>query len=173
MPRKIPFKVKQLKYKSFCSDRRYDSEMLESLANYIMKDGKKSVAYKILYTAIDLVIDAKFGSKDPEDKRSKVLETFDLLLDQIKTVVEVKSKRIGGANYQVPVEIPYKRQLALAFKWLITSAQARSEKSMAQKLAKEILEALEGRGSTVKKKMNMIASAKANQAFANIKRKVA
>ena len=145
--------------------------MLESLANYIMKDGKKSVAYKILYTAIDLVIDAKFGSKDPEDKRSKVLET--LLLDQIKTVVEVKSKRIGGANYQVPVEIPCKRQLALAFKWLITSAQARSEKSMAQKLAKEILEALEGRGSTVKKKMNMIASAKANQAFANIKRKVA
>ena len=128
--------------------------------NHLMVSGKKSVAEKIVYGALDIVQERT--SKDP-------IETFDTALENIAPHVEVKSRRVGGATYQVPVEVRPSRRLALAMRWLVEHARGRSEKSMAQRLAGEIADAAESRGNAVKKREDVHRMAEANKAFSHFR----
>jgi small subunit ribosomal protein S7 len=142
-------------------DPRFNSVMLSKFMNMVMERGKKSVAEKILYGAIDKMSD-KVG-KDAD----KAIELLAQALDNVKPTVEVKSRRVGGATYQVPVEVRASRRQTLAMRWVIEAASARSEKSMAQRLAAELLEASENRGSAVRKREDTHRMADANKAFAH------
>ena len=140
-------------------DPKFGSQMLAKFINMIMESGKKSVAERIVYGALDTV-----------SKRNKSAESLDLLdsaLENVSPLVEVKSRRVGGATYQVPVEVRPKRRDTLAMRWLIDAARKRSEKSMAQRLAGEILDAADNRGSAVKKREDTHRMAEANKAFAH------
>jgi small subunit ribosomal protein S7 len=139
-------------------DPKYGSKTLAKFMNHVMVDGKKSVAEKIVYGALDVVIE-KSGS-DP-------LEVFEKALDAIAPMVEVKSRRVGGATYQVPVEVRVERRHALAMRWLVEHSRSRGEKSMALRLAGEINDAAEGRGSAVKKREDVHRMAEANRAFSH------
>lgn len=141
-------------------DPKFGNVDVSKFVNTIMMSGKKSVAERIVYGAFDQIV-AKTG-KDP-------LETFALALGNIRPLVEVKSRRVGGANYQVPVEVRPSRRMALAMRWLRESARKRSEKSMGQRLAAEILEASESRGGAVKKRDEIHRMAEANKAFAHFR----
>ena len=141
-------------------DPKHGSELLTKFINMMMEDGKKSVAERIVYGAFD-IISAKDG-KDP-------VEVFGLAMNNVKPLVEVKSRRVGGANYQVPVEVRPSRRMALAMRWLRESARKRSEKSMDQRLAAEMLEASENRGGAVKKRDEVHRMADANKAFAHFR----
>jgi len=125
----------------------------------VMKGGKKAVAERILYDALDTIV-AKKADADP-------LEILDSALDNVAPMVEVKSRRVGGATYQVPIEVRSTRRQALAMRWLIEAARKRGEKSMQLKLAGELLDASEQRGSAVKKKEDTHRMAEANKAFAH------
>ena len=142
------------------ADTDYNSLKLAKFTNYIMESGKKAVAERIIYGALDQV-EQKAG-KDP-------LEIFMVALNNIKPMVEVKSRRVGGANYQVPVEVRPVRRQALAMRWLKESARKRGEKSMAARLANELLEASEGRGGAVKKRDEVHRMAEANKAFSHFR----
>jgi small subunit ribosomal protein S7 len=139
-------------------DPRFGSEMLTKFMNMIMVDGKKSVAEKIVYGALD-VIEGK-GHEESLGVLSKALEN-------VQPRVEVKSRRVGGATYQVPVEVRPSRRLALAMRWLIDSARKRNEKDMSSKLAGELLDAFEGRGAAAKKREDTHRMAEANKAFSH------
>ena len=139
-------------------DPKFGSVDLSKFMNVIMEGGKKAVAERIIYGALDQ-IEKKVG-KDP-------LEIFVVALNNIKPMVEVKSRRVGGANYQVPVEVRPVRRQALAMRWLKESARKRGEKSMAARLANELLEASEGRGGAMKKRDEVHRMAEANKAFAH------
>lgn len=139
-------------------DPKYKDEMLAKFANNLMKDGKKSVAEKIVYGALDRV--AARGKEDP-------LALFRQALDNIRPMVEVKSRRVGGATYQVPVEVRSQRRTALAMRWLVDSARKRSEKSMGERLAAELIEASENRGNAVRKREETHRMAEANKAFSH------
>jgi len=139
-------------------DPKFGSEMLAKFINMVMRDGKKSVAEQIVYGALDQV-----GQKADGD----ALEALNKALDNVRPVVEVKSRRVGGATYQVPVEVRPTRRTALAMRWLIESARKRGEKSMRQRLAGEILDAAEQRGSAVKKREDTHRMAEANKAFSH------
>ena len=142
-------------------DPKFGSEMLAKFMNMVMERGKKSVAERIVYGAIERMAE-KTGR--PAD------QTIDLLtqaLDNVKPMVEVKSRRVGGATYQVPVEVRSTRRQTLAMRWVIEAAQARSEKSMSQRLASELLEASENRGAAVRKREDTHRMADANKAFAH------
>jgi len=141
-------------------DPKFGNVEVSKFVNTIMKSGKKSVAERIVYGAFDQVV-AKSG-KDP-------LEVFSAALGNIKPLVEVKSRRVGGANYQVPVEVRPSRRMALAMRWLRDYARRRSEKSMGQRLAAEMLEASESRGAAVKKRDEVHRMAEANKAFAHFR----
>ncbi|MCM8596393.1 30S ribosomal protein S7 [Accumulibacter sp.] len=141
-------------------DPKFGNVEVSKFVNTIMKSGKKSVAERIVYGAFDQIVN-KTG-KDP-------LEVFSLALGNIKPLVEVKSRRVGGANYQVPVEVRPSRRMALAMRWLRESARRRSEKSMGQRLAAEMLEASESRGGAVKKRDEVHRMAEANKAFAHFR----
>jgi small subunit ribosomal protein S7 len=141
-------------------DPKFGNVEVSKFVNTIMKSGKKSVAERIVYGAFDQIV-TKTG-KDP-------LEVFGLALGNIKPLVEVKSRRVGGANYQVPVEVRPSRRMALAMRWLRESARKRSEKSMGQRLAAEMLEASESRGAAVKKRDEVHRMAEANKAFAHFR----
>jgi small subunit ribosomal protein S7 len=141
-------------------DPKFGNVDVSKFVNTIMKSGKKSVAERIVYGAFDQIV-TKTG-KDP-------LEVFSLALGNIKPLVEVKSRRVGGANYQVPVEVRPSRRMALAMRWLRESARKRSEKSMGQRLAAEMLEASESRGGAVKKRDEVHRMAEANKAFAHFR----
>ena len=141
-------------------DPKFGNVEVSKFVNTIMKCGKKSVAERIVYGAFDLIVSKT--SKDP-------LEVFGLALGNIKPLVEVKSRRVGGANYQVPVEVRPSRRMALAMRWLRESARKRSEKSMGQRLAAEMLEASESRGGAVKKRDEVHRMADANKAFAHFR----
>jgi small subunit ribosomal protein S7 len=132
--------------------------VLAKFINHVMVSGKKAVAERIVYGALDRV-QARDGA-DP-------VETFDKALDAIAPMVEVKSRRVGGATYQVPVEVRPSRRNALAMRWLVDSARSRSEKSMAARLAGELMDAADGRGSAVKKREDTHRMAEANKAFAH------
>jgi small subunit ribosomal protein S7 len=139
-------------------DPKFGSVDLSKFVNVLMGSGKKSVAERIIYGAFDQ-IKAKSG-KEP-------LEVFIQAVNNVKPMVEVKSRRVGGANYQVPVEVRPVRRAALAMRWLRESARKRSEKSMGQRLASELMEAAEGRGGAIKKREEVHRMAEANKAFAH------
>jgi small subunit ribosomal protein S7 len=139
-------------------DPKYGSQDVAKFVNVLMMNGKKSVAESILYRAFEQ-IKSKSG-KDP-------LEVFSLAINNVKPSVEVKSRRVGGANYQVPVEVRPVRRAALAMRWIRESARKRSEKSMGARLASELLDAAEGRGGAVKKREEVHRMAEANKAFAH------
>ncbi|MFK4705589.1 small subunit ribosomal protein S7 [Roseateles asaccharophilus] len=141
-------------------DPKFGSVDLSKFMNVIMESGKKAVAERIIYGALDQV-EKKIG-KDP-------LEVFMVALNNVKPMVEVKSRRVGGANYQVPVEVRPVRRMALAMRWLKESARKRGEKSMAQRLANELLEASEGRGGAMKKRDEVHRMADANKAFSHFR----
>lgn len=141
-------------------DPKYGNVTLAKFMNHLMVSGKKSVAEKIIYGALDLVQERT--SKDP-------IEVFDAALENIAPHVEVKSRRVGGATYQVPVEVRPSRRLALAMRWLVEYARNRSEKSMAQRLAGEIADAAESRGNAVKKREDVHRMAEANKAFSHFR----
>jgi small subunit ribosomal protein S7 len=141
-------------------DPKFGSVELAKFMNVVMLSGKKAVAERIVYGALNQV-QTKTG-KEP-------IEVFNLAINNIKPVVEVKSRRVGGANYQVPVEVRPVRRLALAMRWLREAAKKRGEKSMAQRLANELLEAAEGRGGAMKKREEVHRMAEANKAFSHFR----
>ena len=147
--------------RSILPDPKFNSVLLAKFMNMIMERGKKSVAERIVYGAIDKITD-KTGR--PPDQ---AIELLTLALDNVKPMVEVKSRRVGGATYQVPVEVRSTRRQTLAMRWVIDAAQARSEKSMSQRLAAELLEASENRGAAVRKREDTHRMADANKAFAH------
>jgi small subunit ribosomal protein S7 len=147
--------------RSILPDPKFNSVLLAKFMNMVMERGKKSVAERIVYGAIDRMAER---TNRPAD------QTIDLLtqaLDNVKPMVEVKSRRVGGATYQVPVEVRSTRRQTLAMRWVIEAAQARSEKSMSQRLAAELLEASENRGAAVRKRDDTHRMAEANKAFAH------
>ncbi len=139
-------------------DPIYNSKLVTKLINQIMRDGKKGVAQKILYESFD-IIKEKTG-KEP-------MEVFNKAMDNIMPLLEVKSKRVGGASYQVPIEVKPDRGRALAFRWLINYARLRGGHTMAENLANEIIDASNGIGASVKKKEDTHKMAEANKAFAH------
>lgn len=141
-------------------DPKFQNIGLAKFINIIMQDGKKSVAEKIAYTAIDSVA---------ESKSANGLEIFQQALDNIQPMVEVKSRRVGGATYQVPVEVRPERRVALAMRWLSEAARKRGEKSMAMRLAGELGDAFDGKGTAVKKKEDTHRMADANKAFSHFR----
>ncbi len=139
-------------------DPKYGSDMLAKFVNMLMTRGKKSVAESIVYGALDQV--TKKGSPD-------ALGSLEKALENVRPLVEVKSRRVGGATYQVPVEVRPRRRNALAMRWMIDAARRRSEKTMALRLAGEILDASENRGTAVKKREDTHRMAEANKAFSH------
>lgn len=139
-------------------DPKFGNTKLAKFMNHVMISGKKSVAEGIVYGALEIV--SKRLNKDP-------LEAFDTALDNIAPMVEVKSRRVGGATYQVPVEVRPSRRMALAMRWLVDYSRDRGEKSMAQRLAGEILDASDGKGAAVKKREDVHRMAEANKAFSH------
>jgi small subunit ribosomal protein S7 len=144
--------------RTILADARYDSQTVSKFINVLMYQGKKSTAERIFYAAMDLV----------ENRTSQPgVNIFKQALTNLKPVVEVKSRRVGGATYQVPVEVRPERRTALAMRWLISYSRDRNEKSMAEKLAAEVIAASKGEGNAVKKKEDTHRMADANKAFAH------
>ena len=141
-------------------DSIYNSKIVTKLINQIMNDGKKGTAQRIVYDAFDMI-----SEKTGKD----AMEVFNAAMENIKPALEVKSRRVGGANYQVPVEVKQDRALALAFRWLAQYARLRNGHSMAENLANEIIDASNGTGASVKKKDDTHKMAEANKAFAHMK----
>ena len=141
-------------------DPKYKDIIVAKFMNHIMQDGKKSVAEKIVYGAFNKIDQA--AKTDP-------VELFKKALDTIGPMVEVKSRRVGGATYQVPIEVRPSRRQALAMRWLVEAARKRSEKSMDHRLAGELADAAEGKGSAVKKKEDVHRMAEANKAFSHFR----
>jgi small subunit ribosomal protein S7 len=139
-------------------DPKYNDRLVAKFMNAVMLDGKKSVAESIVYGAFDLI--AERGSEEP-------LEVFKKALDNVRPMLEVKSRRVGGSTYQVPVEVRPERRNALAFRWLISYARGRGEKTMRERLAGEFMDAAANRGAAVKKKEDTHRMAEANKAFAH------
>jgi len=140
-------------------DPKYGNETLAKFINMIMESGKKSVAEKIVYGALDQISEKVKGEE--------ALDVFNKALENIRPVVEVKSRRVGGATYQVPVEVRPNRRTALAMRWLVEAARKRGEKSMGMRLAGEMMDAIEQRGSAVKKREETHRMAEANKAFSH------
>jgi small subunit ribosomal protein S7 len=176
-------------------DPKYSNERLARLINHVMEDGKKSIAEKVVYSALDIVVERHKkqqvtnkeapvsddeggeggrgeggrGRLGTPGKLSLPIELLEQALDNVRPTVEVRSRRVGGATYQVPVEVRQIRKDTLAMRWIIQAARQRGEKGMTQKLANEILDAINGRGIAVKKREDMHKMAKANQAFAHFR----
>ena len=139
-------------------DPKFHSELITRFVNMVMKSGKKSVAERIVYGAIDEIVSKKAGEP---------LEMVEQALGKVSPMVEVKSRRVGGATYQVPVEVRPKRRSALAMRWVIDAARKRSEKSMPKRLAGELMDAFEERGAAVRKREEVHRMAEANKAFSH------
>ncbi len=153
MPRR-----REVSERAIIADAKYDSKLVAKFIKSIMRDGKKSLAESILYNAFDII----------EKKTSEApLKMFEQAIENVRPMIEVKSRRVGGSTYQVPTEIRPSRRTALGLRWLIGFARKRSEKSMAEKLAAELLDAANNRGSTAKKKEDTHKMAEANKAFAH------
>lgn len=139
-------------------DSKFNSEAVSRFINTVMLDGKKDTARAVVYDAMDII--SKGGEVD-------ALETFETAIRNVSPLMEVRSRRVGGANYQVPREVPQQRRVSLAYRWLINAARAKKGKPMAQKLADEIMLAVNNEGSAIKKKEDMHRMADANKAFAH------
>ena len=140
------------------ADPKYNDKVVSKFINRLIVDGKKSIAERILYGAFDLIEEKTKG--DP-------LKIFKKAIENVRPSVEVKSRRVGGATYQVPVEIRYERKLSLAHRWLVTHARKRTERSMVERLAFELIDASNSKGAAVKKKEDVHRMAEANKAFAH------
>ena len=155
MPRR-----REIPEKIIIPDSKYNNKLVSKFINAIMRKGKKSIAESILYDAMDII------AKKTNDPAIKV---FEKAVDNVRPMIEVKSRRVGGSTYQVPTEIRPSRRTALGIRWIISYAQGRSEKTMANKLAGELLDAANQRGSAVKKKEDTHKMAEANKAFAHFR----
>jgi small subunit ribosomal protein S7 len=153
MPRKG-----EVKKREGLPDPKYGDKLVAKFINTIMRQGEKSVAERILYDSLDIVT-----AKIKEDS----LAVFKRALDNVKPVVEVRSRRVGGATYQVPIEVRPQRRISLSMRWLLESARQRSEKSMEDRLAGELMDAANNRGGAIKKKEDTHRMAEANRAFAH------
>jgi|SRR6056300_1750443 small subunit ribosomal protein S7 len=142
-------------------DSKYESELVAKFMNQLMVDGKKSIAESIVYGA--------FEQLEKDNKDEDLVDVFRKILDKVAPVVEVRSRRIGGATYQVPVEVRAKRRTALAMRWLVEAARKRKEKSMPARLAAELRDAVDGKGAAVKKKEDVHKMAEANKAFSHFR----
>ncbi len=153
MPRR-----KKVQKRELIPDPKYKSALVAKFVNNLMRDGKKSVAESIFYRAMEII-----------EKRSGNigLDVFEKAVDNVKPIIEVRSRRVGGATYQVPVEIRSNRRLALSIRWLISFAKARSEKTMAERLALEFDQASKNQGAAIKKREDTHKMAEANKAFAH------
>jgi len=140
-------------------DPKFKSQILAKFINVLMVDGKKSVAEKIVYGALDIMAE--------KNKDAEPVAMFEDALEKIRPMVEVKSRRVGGSTYQVPVEVRPARQTALAMRWLTEAARKRSEKSMRQRLAGELMDAVQSRGNAIKKREDVHRMAEANKAFSH------
>jgi len=141
-------------------DAKYHNQVVAKFINNVMEDGKKAVAEKIVYSAFDIL-----SSKTKQD----ALSVFNEAIENVKPVVEVKSRRVGGATYQVPCEVRADRRQALAIRWIIDAAKKRSETTMTERLANELLDAFANKGSAVKKREDTHKMAEANKAFSHYK----
>lgn len=139
-------------------DPKYNDRLVAKFINNLMRNGKKSVAERILYSSLDLI-----GQRTKDDP----VKVFKKAMENVKPALEVRSRRVGGSTYQVPVEVRADRRQALAIRWIIQYARGRSEKNMAERLAAELLDASQGRGSSVKKREDLHKMAEANKAFAH------
>jgi small subunit ribosomal protein S7 len=142
------------------SDPKYDSKLVSKFLNCVMRDGKKSTAESILYGAFDIMQDKT---------KESPLKMFEKAVDNVRPLIEVKSRRVGGSTYQVPTEIRPGRRTALGIRWIIGFARKRPEKGMAKKLAAEFMDAANGRGASVKKREDTHKMAEANKAFAHFR----
>lgn len=142
------------------ADPKFQDVLISRFINSLLKAGKKHVARRILYTALDLV---------EERTKNKSIDVFRKAVNNVSPMLEVRARRVGGATYQVPTEVRPERRTALAIRWLITNAQDRSDKSMSQKLAAELVAAASGEGGAVKKKEDVHRMAEANKAFAHFR----
>lgn len=152
---------KQAPKRKILSDPKYASPVVAKFINNVMERGKKSTAQKIVYTAFD-TLEAK--AKKP------AIEVFTEAIKNVSPLLEVKSKRVGGANYQIPIQVRAERRQQLAFRWILTAARSKKGKPMAEKLATELLAAAENQGDAVKKKQDVQRMAEANRAFAHFAR---
>lgn len=153
MPRRREVPVREV-----LPDSRYNDWLVAKFVNHLMYKGKKAVAEKLFYDSMDLI--ARKTKEDP-------LKIFKRAVENVKPQVEVKSRRVGGATYQVPVEIRPERKTALAIRWLLSFSRKRSEKGMINKLSSEIIDAFNGRGNAIKKRDDTYRMAEANKAFAH------
>ena len=144
------------KKRTWRPDEKYGSEAVERFVNAVMWDGKKDTARKIVYGALDIV-----------GKDGDALEIFETAIRNVSPLMEVRSRRVGGANYQVPREVPQQRRLSLSYRWLITAARGQKGRPMAEKLAVQLLAAAKNEGDAIKKKDEMHRMADANKAFAH------
>ena len=154
MPRR-----REIQRRDIDPDPKYGEPMLTRFCNMLMQDGKKAVAERLMYNALD-GIGEKTGGEDP-------VEVFNRAIDNLRPTVEVRARRVGGSTYQVPVEVPPKRRTALAIRWLIESARERNEQRMVDRLINEILDASNNRGSAIRHKEGVHRMAEANRAFAH------
>ncbi len=152
---------KQAQKREIVADPKFANIQVSKLVNYLMKDGKKSIAQTVVYDAFDLI--------NTKTKNSPI-ETFELALKNVMPSLEVKSKRVGGANYQIPMSVRGERRYLLAFRWILTAARAKKGRRMAEKLADELLAAANSEGDAVKKKLDVQRMAEANRAFAHFAR---
>ncbi len=148
--------------RSLLPDPKYQSLLVAKFVNFVMERGKKTIAQKVVYGAIE-----KLAEKKKEDP----LKLFERVMETVKPQVEVRSRRVGGANYQVPTPVSGNRQNALAFRWIIAAARARKGKDMMDRLSLEFLDVLEGIGGALKKKEDVHRMAEANKAFAHFARR--
>lgn len=153
---------KQAPKRHIMPDPVYQSELLSKFINFLMERGKKSIAQGIVYGALDIM---------KEKKQTEPLKIFEQVIDTVRPQVEVRSRRVGGANYQVPMPVVGSRQNALAFRWIVGAAKARKGTSMRERLAAEFLDILEGTGGALKKKEDVHRMAEANKAFAHFARR--
>ena len=140
-------------------DAVYDNRLVTQLINKVLLDGKKATAERIVYTAFEIVAEKSEGGD--------ALATFKKAMDNVKPTLEVKPKRVGGATYQVPMEVNSRRSTALGIRWIVNFSRARKEKTMAERLANEILDASNGLGASVKKREDVFKMAEANRAFSH------
>jgi small subunit ribosomal protein S7 len=147
-------------------DPRFNDRVLAKFINCVMHQGKKSVAQRVMYDALDQM-QVRYEKEKPADFPPTSIEIFNKAIENAKPNVEVRSKRVGGANYQVPIEVPQNRRTSLAMRWIITNARTRPEKGMAEKLANELNDAANLRGGAIKKRDDVHRMAEANKAFAH------
>ena len=163
----MPRKNGSVQKRTILSDPVYNSKLVTNLINRLMVDGKKGKAQKILYGAFEKVGKKVYDEKLNESKQQQILNVFTIAINNIMPKMELKARRVGASNLQVPCEVSQERQITLAVRWLVTFARLRNEKTMIDKLAGEIIDAANGTGGAVKRKEDMQKTADANKAYAH------